>query len=160
MITPNLMDAIRTVKENERIASEKYAQAARNLVNPVAKELFESLSEFENYHLKNLTLLEESLIKSGKYIHYEGMEFPQPPTFEIEAALEPDKKSVMQIISDAKDLEKKAEKTYASMAADCNDPQGKEMFNRFSSEELKHYEILLDAYWSLNETGKWKRTHP
>ena len=39
--TPNLLDAIRVVKENERIATESYANAAQQIKNPLGKQLFE-----------------------------------------------------------------------------------------------------------------------
>jgi rubrerythrin len=156
----NLLDAIRVVKENERMASEKYAGAAKNLVNPLARELFGHLSEFERFHLEKLTALEKSLQDSGDYILYEGREFPLPPLFDIKAAEEPDKKSAMQIISEARDLEKQAEKTYASLAAECPDQKGRDMFARLSKEENNHYRLLNEAFWSLNETGTWKWTRP
>jgi rubrerythrin len=156
----NLMDAIRAVKENERMASEKYADAARNLANPLARELFGHLSEFEKFHLEKLIALEKSLQMNGKYIQYEGLAFPLPPVFEIKAAEDPDKKSAMHIISEARDLEKQAERTYASMAEQCPDKQGKEMFSKLSGEENIHFKILSEAYWSLNDTGKWKWSHP
>lgn len=160
MATTNLLDAIRVVKENERIASEKYREAARNLVNPLAKELFGHLSEFEKFHLEKLTGLEKSLQESGKYIQYEGKEFPLPPTFTIKAAQDPDKKSAMQIITEAKELEKQAQSIYASMAGECPDQQGRDMFTKLSAEEGMHFKILSEAYWSLNNSGQWKWSRP
>ena len=156
MVTSNLMDAIHVVKENERIASESYADAAKNLSNPIAKELFKYLSEFEKFHLEKITALEKSLQETGDFIHYEGKEFPLPPVFEIKAAKEPNKKSAMGIVTEARELETQAQEAYASLAAQCPDQQGKEMFNKLSDEEHKHYLILSEAYWSLNNTGEWK----
>ena len=155
MVSANLMDAIRIVKENERIACESYLESSKNLTNPLAKELFEQLSKFEKFHFDKITALEKSLLETGKFIEYEGKEFPLPPVFEIKAAKEPNKKSVMQIVSEARELELKAEKTYASLADEIPDQQGKDMFKKLSSEEHNHYLILSKAYWSLNQTGKW-----
>lgn len=160
MTGSNLLDAIRIAKNNEKLATESYANAAKNLQNPVARNLFEHLSKFEKFHYEKLTALERSLQESGKYILYEGREFPLPPVFEVKAAEEPDKKSVMQIISEARDLEIIAERAYASLAAECPDQQGKEMFTKLSNEEHIHYKILSDAYWSLNDTGKLKWSLP
>ena len=101
MSTPNLLDAVRIVKENERVASASYAEAAQNLHNPMGKQLFTQLSEFEKFHYEQLTKLETSLEQSGDYINYTGKEFPQPPLFEIKAAQEPNTKSVISIISGA-----------------------------------------------------------
>jgi hypothetical protein len=156
MSPTTLLDAIRVAKENEKNAAEKYAEAGSVLVNPLARQLFGQLSEFERTHLEKITALERSLMESGKYIQYEGKAFPLPPLFDIKAAHEPDKKSAMQIISEAKMLEKQAESTYASMARECPDQHGKDMFNKLSSEEALHYKILSEAYWSINNEGIWK----
>jgi hypothetical protein len=156
MSTTNLLDAIRAVKENERIASESYADAAKTIRHQMGKELFTQLSKFENYHFEQLTLLEKSLQEKGDFINYKGKEFPLPPKFEIMAAEEPNQKSMMTIISEAMELEKKAEKAYADLAALLTDPEGHRMFIRLSEEEHNHYRILTEAYWTLNDLGVWK----
>lgn len=160
MSTTNLLDAVRVVKENERIASEMYANAAQNISNPMGKELFKQLSEFEKFHFARLSDLEKSLMEKGNFITYEGKEFPLPPTFEIKAAQELHQKSVMTIISQAIDLEKQAEKAYADLAVQITDPQGHDMFRRLSEEEHNHYRILIEAYWTLTNLGVWKWSRP
>jgi rubrerythrin len=152
----NLLDAIRVVKENERIACQRYAEAAKNIKHDVGKELFTQLSKFESHHLKQLTALEKSLLEKGEYIKYKGKSFPLPPKFEVKAAEESDQKSVMQIISEAMQLEKQAEKAYADLADQIDQPQGRQMFLRLSEEEHNHYRILSEAYWTLNDFGTWK----
>jgi rubrerythrin len=155
--TTSLLDAVRVVKDNERIASKSFAEAAAKINNPLGKELFCQLSEFEKSHLKQLITLEKSLQKKGDFINYKGKVFPLPPKFEIKAAEEPNKKSVMRIISEAMELEKQAEKAYADLAAQLTDiSQGHRMFLRLSEEEHNHYRILSEAYWSLNDLGVWK----
>jgi len=156
MSTTNLLDAIPVVLENERTASTSYAEAAKKISNPKGKELFTQLSKFEEYHLKKLIALEKSLLEKGNFITYEGKSFPLPPKFEIKAAQEPDKKSVMMIITEAMVLEKQAEKAYADLAAQLSIPEARRMFLRLSEEEHNHYRILLEAYWSLNDRGIWK----
>ncbi len=160
MPNTNLLNAIRVVKENEKIAMDSYAKAAAEITNPFGKKLFEQLSEFERFHYNKLTALEKSLQESGLYIEYEGKEFPLPPAFEILAAQEPQKKSVMHIISDALKLEKQAQNAYASLAAKVPDQQGHDMFIKLADEEHTHFLILSDAYWSLNNTGNWKWSNP
>jgi rubrerythrin len=156
MSTPNLLDAVRIVKENERVASASYAEAAQNLHNPMGKQLFTQLSEFEKFHYEQLTKLETSLEQSGDYINYTGKEFPQPPLFEIKAAQEPNTKSVISILSGAIELEKQAEKSYTELATQVMDQKGHDMFSRLAEEEHKHFRILMDAYWNLNNLGTWK----
>jgi rubrerythrin len=160
MSTPNLLDAIRVVKENERIASASYADAAQKINNPGGRMLFEELSKFEQFHYEHLTALETSLEETGDFINYEGKEFPTPPIFEIKAAQEPNMKSVMKIIAEAMELEKEAEREYADLAIQSKDPLGYEMFRKLSSEENIHWRILLDAYWTLTNLGTWKWSSP
>jgi len=159
MRTTNLLEAIRVVKENERIASESYANAAKKITS-LGRKLFEQLSEFEKFHYDRLTDLERSLEEKGDFISYEGKELILPPVLEIKFTEKPDSKSMLEIISEAMKLEKKAEKTYADLAAQLSDPQGHKMFIRFSKEERNHYDILEEAFWSLNQTGVWKWSHP
>jgi rubrerythrin len=158
MSTNNLLEAVRVVKENERLAATRYAEAVNTIGHPMGKELFKQLSEFEKYHYEQITALEKSLLASGDFIDYEGKEFPMPPVFEIKAAQDTHKKSIMTIISEAIDLEKSAEKAYADLATQMTLSQGRKMFTRLSEEEHNHYRILNEAYWALNELGVWKWT--
>jgi rubrerythrin len=159
MNTSSLVEAIRVVKRNEQIARDRYLEAAKTIGHPRGKELFTQLSNFEQYHYNQISALEKSLVESNDYIDYEGMAFPLPPIFDIKAALDPDRKSVMTIISEAIDLEKTAEKSYADLAAQITVPQGRQMFMRLSEEEHNHYRILNEAYWALNELGIWRWTN-
>ena len=160
MSIPNLLDAVRVAKENERIASQSYSEASRKIKNPVGKKLFEELSEFEKYHYEQLTALETSLEESRDYINYQGKEFPVPPTFDVKAAQEPESKSVMSIISEAIELEQEAESAYAEIANQTTDQRGYEMFSRLSEEEHEHYRLLTDAFWTLTNLGVWRYTRP
>jgi rubrerythrin len=160
MSDTNLLDAIRVVKENERIAAETYADAAQRISNPMGKELFKQLSEFEQFHFAKVSTLEKSLMENGNFISYAGKDFPLPPAFEIKAAQELNRKSVIAIVNDAIDLEKQAEKTYADLASRVTDPEGHAMFSRLSEEEHNHYLILREAYWALTNLGVWKWSPP
>jgi rubrerythrin len=155
MNTPSLLDAIRVVKENERLASESYASAAKK-ISTLGRQIFERLSEFELFHYNKLAELEKSLQEKGDFINYEGKEFILPPKLEVKFAEEPDQKSMLDIIDEAMKLEKKAEKAYAELAAQLTDPLGHKMFIRLSKEEHHHFEILEEVFWSLNQTGVWK----
>ena len=160
MSIPNLLDAVRAAKENERVASQSYAEASRKIKNPIGKKLFEELSEFEKYHFEQLTVLETSLEESGDYINYQGKEFPTPPIFAVKAAQEPETKSVMSIISEAIELEQEAEQVYAEIANQTTDQRGYEMFSRLSEEEHEHYRLLTDAFWTLTNLGVWRYSRP
>jgi rubrerythrin len=160
MSTTNLLDAIRIVIENEKLASDSYAEAARIISNPFGKQIFEELAAFEQYHFEQLTALVTSLEESGQSLDYQGRDFPTPPVFEIKAAEEPKLKSVIKIITEAMDLEKEAELAYAKLALRAQDSQAYGMFRRLSAEENMHWRILQDAYWTLTNLGTWTWIKP
>ena len=160
MSKPDLVDSIRVVKENERIAQEHYADAARIIQNPRGKQLFEQLSEWENYHYGLLTDLEKSLKEKGNFIKYWGKEFSLPSTLEIRVAAEPEHQSLIKIISDAMMLERQAEEAYSDLAITTTDPMGHELFTRLSEDEHIHYRILSAAFWTLTNLGVWKWPYP
>lgn len=160
MSNTTLLDAIRVVKENERIASETYASAAKQITNALGKELFEQLSAFEQFHFAKVSALEKSLIEKRAFLSYEGKDFPLPPVFEIKAAQEANRKSVISIVMDAISLERQAEKAYTDLAEQVTDPEGHAMFSRLSDEEHNHYRILTEAYWTLTNLGVWKWSPP
>jgi len=157
MNTPNLLDAVRIVKENERISRDFYADEAKKTETAV-KTIFETLSTFEQFHYEKLSELEKSLEKDGSYIRYEGKEFILPPKFELKS--EPGLKSMIQVMQEAMKIEKQAEKAYSDLAAQLEDPRGREMFLKLAEEEHKHYWTLEKASTSLNQTGFWKYTAP
>jgi rubrerythrin len=156
MNTSSLLDAIRVVKENERFASASYWDAARKIENPSGRFVFEELSKFEEYHYNRLTALEKALEADGTFIEYEGREFPLPPALEVPAVKEPAQKDVLTIITQAIELEENAKKAYADLAGQIDDPRGKKMFERLANEEYRHYQLLIEAYWSVSYLGDWR----
>ncbi len=156
MSTPSLLDAVRVVKENERLASINYAEAARKVYRSRSKILFEQLAEFEQYHYEKLSALEGALENSGDFIPYDGIELGLPPIFEIKAAQEPDRKTLMEIISAALDLEEESEKDYSDLANRLTDNHGREMFKRLAEEEHKHFQTLTEVYWALTNLETWQ----
>jgi rubrerythrin len=160
MNTTSLLDAIRVAKENERIASDSYRNAVLEIQHPIGKRLFQDLSDFEQFHYEKISALEKSLMEEGKFINYEGKDFPLPPVFEVKAAEEPSKKSLMTILSQAIGLEEEAKAAYADLAEQVTDPQGRQMFTKLAAEEYGHYRILIEAYWTVSNFGVWKWARP
>jgi len=156
MNTSSLLDAIRVVKENERFASASYWDAARKIQNPAGRFVFEELSKFEEYHFARLTALEKALEADGQFIDYEGKEFPLPPALEVPAVKDADQKDVLTIINQAIELEENAKQAYTDLAAQIDDPRGKQMFERLANEEYKHFLLLIEAYWSVSYLGDWR----
>jgi rubrerythrin len=160
MVSTSLLEAIRVAKENERIASDFYANAAKTTGSQMGRHLFEQLAEFEQYHYARITVLEQSLNEEDNFIYYEGKELLLPPKLEPKAVEEPQHQTVVNIIHQAMELEKQAEKAYADLADQIIDQRGHGMFSRLSEEEHKHYRLLSEAYWSLVNTKVWQWYKP
>ena len=150
----NLLDAIKIAMEAERKAAAFYADAAKK-TSSVGRGLLNQLAELEQHHYDILAELEESLRDQGAFIEYEGKELLVLTPSEAQTAEEPDKMSMMGVITLALDIEREARRRYETLAEKTSDPSGKAMFERLAKEEQKHYVILSDAYWSLNDHGVW-----
>ena len=159
MKTSNPLTVICIVKENIRRAAESYAIAAiKN--QELGRNLFKQLSEFEKYHYDRFSALVISLQKKQHFTKFEGREFVLPPILERNIVKEPAHKSLMQIISDAMEIEKQTEKALDEIGDQIPGSQGRRFFNKLSEEEHKNYHILSEAFRTLNQSGIWKWSHP
>lgn len=149
-----LLDAIKIAMEAEKKAAAFYADAAQK-TETLGRGLLEQLAEFERHHYDILVELEQSLRDQGAFIGYEGEDLAFPAPSEVQTTEEPDKMSMMGIITTALEIEKEAEKRYNALAEQTSDPAGQSMFRRLAVEENKHHKILRDAYVSLNNHGVW-----
>jgi rubrerythrin len=152
-----LLDAIKIAMEAEKKAATFYADAAQR-TETLGRGLLEQLAEFERHHYAILAKLEQSLREQGAFIGYEGRELTVPAPSEAQTTKEPDKMSMMGIITTALEIEKEAEKRYTALAEQTTDPAGQSMFRRLAQEENKHHKILKNAYVSLNNHGVWAWT--
>ena len=150
----NLLDAIQMAMETEQKAATFYADAAQEAANPLGRELFDQLAEFERYHYRKLADLEKSMRDEGAFIEYQGRELTLSVPSEVDSK-ESNKMSVMEIITLAIHAERDAEKRYTTLAEQTADPDGRAMFKRLAEEEHTHYRILSDEYYNLNNHGVW-----
>jgi rubrerythrin len=150
----DMLDALKIAMEAEKKAAAFYADAAHK-TETLGRQLLEQLAEFERHHYDILAKLERSLRGQGAFIGYEGRELTVPAPSEVQTAAEPDKMSMMGIITTALEIETEAEKRYTALADQTSDPDGKSMFEKLAEEEHKHHAILSEAYWSLSNHGTW-----
>jgi rubrerythrin len=149
-----LLDAIKIAMEAEKKAAAFYADAAQK-TKTLGRGILEQLAEFERHHYTILAKLQQSLRDQGAFIDYEGEELTFPAPSEVQTTAEPDKMSMMGIITTALGIETEAEKRYNALAEQTSDPAGRSMFRRLAQEENKHHKILKDAYVNLNNHGTW-----
>jgi rubrerythrin len=149
-----LLDAIKIAMEAEQQAAAFYADAAQK-TETLGRDLLEQLAKFERHHYTILAKLQQSLRDQGAFIDYEGAGLAFPAPSEVQTTAEPNKMSMMGIITTALEIETEAEKRYNTLAEQTSDPDGQSMFRRLALEENKHHKILKVAYVSLNNHGTW-----
>jgi rubrerythrin len=149
-----LLDAIQLAMAAEQKAAAFYAAAAQKADNPMGRQLFEQLADFERYHYANLADLDRSLRDDGAYVEYAGRELSPASPAEVSAE-EVHAKELVEIITVALNAEQEARERYTALAEQTTDPDGKEMFERLAAEEQVHYRILNDEYYHLNNHGHW-----
>jgi rubrerythrin len=147
--------------EAELKAQAFYAQAAREIEDSGGRDLLGRLAEFEMYHYEKLAELALSLKKDGRYITYEGRTLqqftPSRRVSEANPAGTPLERlvDVPSILSKAIDNEKAAGERYRGLAAETDDPAGRDMFSKLASEEMLHQRVLEDEFFSLSNRGVW-----
>jgi rubrerythrin len=155
----DLVDAIQIALEAEKKSVAAYSDAAEKAPHGVLQRLFNDLAEFEQLHYDKVAELAESLRKKGKYIVYEASTISIPAQSEVQFstaeadALTAKKTSLMDVLTMAQNIEKNANKRYAALAEQTDDPDGKAMFQRLSKEEKGHLQLLTEVYWNLNDLG-------
>ena len=152
----SFLDAIRIAKDTEKKAAAFYNEAAEKTNNPLGRELFEKLADFECYHFTSLTALEESLCENGACILYEGRELSLSVPEEVQQIKEANTMSAMRILAQARDIKTKARKRYSALAEQTTDPSGRDMFLRLAEEESVMLRVLDKAYWSMNDHAVWE----
>jgi len=158
MIDLNLSidDALQIAKEAEQRTADFYADAYQKTKNPLGKSIFQELTEFERYHYRKLSELEDSLRSRGSYIHYENRELSVSAVSSKITENEENPKSALEILAMSMEIEIEAEKRYKGLQQQTIDPEGKDMFKKLAREEAEHYRVVSNAYWNLSEKGIWK----
>ncbi len=149
-----VLDAIKLGMDEEKKASEFYAEAAAKLPDGPGKNLFTQLSEFEIGHYNALKKLEASLAGDSCYITYESA-LLEPIGVEGRVKLDDNvQKTILDILSIAIRNEKNAGRAYRELAAEIEDPNGVQMFEKMAKEEDQHARILEDQLYDVKNQGE------
>jgi rubrerythrin len=157
----SVVDAIQIALEAEKQSTNMYKEAAERAQDKVIKDLFSSLSAFEQHHYEKVTELATSLAKKGKYIVYEGYSLPIPAQAEIAVSgpvsetLRAGKPSMMSVLTLAQEAEAQAVRRYNSLFERTSDRDGKKMFAKLAEEEQRHLKLMTEVYWNVNDRGIW-----
>lgn len=150
-----VLDAIKLGMEEEKKASDFYAEAAAKLPDGPGKALFMQLSEFELGHYKALKDLEASLTGDSCYITYESALLEPVGVEGGNVKLDDDvQKTILDILIIGIRNEKNAGRAYRALAAEIEDPNGVLMFEKMAKEEDQHARILEDQLYDVKNRGE------
>lgn len=150
-----VIDAINLGMEEEKKASDFYADAASKLESGPGKALFSQLSEFEIGHYEALKSLKASLEGESCYITYESALLEPVGVKGGQVKLEGDvQKMILDILIIGIRNEKKAGQAYRNLASEIEDPNGVAMFEKMAKEEDQHARILEDQLYDVKNRGE------
>ncbi len=150
-----VLDAIKLGMDEEKKASEFYAAAAAKLPAGPGKALFTQLSEFEIGHFNALQELQNSLTGNSCYITYESALLEPVGVEGGRVKLDGDvQKTILDILTIGIRNEKNAGRAYRELAAEIEDPNGVQMFEKMAKEEDQHARILEDQLYDVKNQGE------
>lgn len=159
------LQALRQAIRLEQDGYEFYAEAAEMMADPRGREMFLSLADDEELHLRIVRDQYEALIAGkGWTSFHEGLELKPvdldkplfPPGGEaVEKAIAPDASDADALLF-AMQKENESYELYRKAATETADPAGKEMYQRLASYERVHFDILMLNYEHLVSTGNWR----
>ncbi|MFB0545442.1 MAG: ferritin family protein [Anaerolineae bacterium] len=149
-----LTQAIRLEKEGR----EFYLKAAEWTSDPKGQEMFRSLAEDEELHLKIVQRQYDALADEGKWVRLPEVEKVEPidldkPLFPKgrEALKEaiPEEASQDDALLFALGLENNSFELYRKAVQETEEPVGKEMYLFLANTERHHFDVLMANYEAL-----------
>jgi len=149
----------------EQDGYEFYTEAAERTADPYGREMFLSLADDEELHLRIVRDQYEALSAGQGWVSLpEGLElkpvdldkplFP-PESAALEKAIGPEA-SVTDALLFAMQKENESYELYRKAATETADPVGKEMYQRLAGYERFHFDTLMLNYEHLVSTGSWR----
>ncbi len=141
-----------------------YRKASARSRDPKGQEVFRSLVQDEELHLRLLKVQYGALVDEGRWLEMEqarelepGREvailFPQED--ETLAALLPDEGDDLQALQLALDFERRGYQMYRRQAEETDDPAGRALYEFLAAQEQKHYDFIHRALEYLQTQGAW-----
>jgi len=153
-----LEKAIRIEKDGRRF----YLQAAEGTTDQRGKEIFLSLAQAEEEHLRIVEKQYDSLSRGRGWLALAeatgevdlGKPLFPPGREALEKMVRPDDSDLDALIL-ALGFEHDSYELYRKGYTETDDPQGKAMYEYLADMEREHFETLMRSYEHLSRTGSW-----
>ena len=144
---------------------EFYNKAAEWTMDPNGKEVFRSLAQDEELHLRIVRQQYQSLSESGEWATSDELgeaeaNLDQPLLFPagwegLKEAIQPDA-SDREALLFALEIEHRNYMLYKEAALETVDPRGKKMYQRLAGAEQNHFNLVMLNYEHLTTVGHWR----
>ena len=150
------MDALDIAIKMEKDSIDFYTEAAQKTRHPVAKKMFQTITEDEKRHLAMIS----GLIK-GLHVTHEDVS----PMRNVKTVFESMKHEMMSQVEASTDeleafkialrMEKEGKDFYEKTLAHAKSDKEKALLQGLIKEEEEHYAIFSNTYQFLADTGNW-----
>ena len=156
------LQALRQAMRLEEDGYEFYTEAAERTADPRGREMFLSLADDEELHLRTVQDQYEALSSGKGWLSFSDEEMDIELVGLGEPLFPPEKEAVSPEASDidallfALQIENESYEFYGKAAAETADPAGKAMYQYLADQERTHFDILMLNYEHLTSTGSWR----
>ena len=155
------LQALRQAIRLEQDGYKFYTEAAERTADPRGREMFLSLADDEELHLRIVRDQYEALNAGKGWVSFsEALELK--PVDLDKPLFPPERETIGPEASDTDALlfalhkENESYELYRQTATETDDPVGKEMYQRLASYEQVHFDILMLNYEHLVSAGSWR----
>jgi rubrerythrin len=158
------LEALQQAMKIEKEGLEFYNRAVQQTNDPRGQEMFRSLAQDEELHLRIVSQQYQALSESGEWVPSDELgetdvDLDQPLLFPagwqgVERAIRPDA-SDREALLFALDIEHRNYEMYRESARVMEDPQGRDMYRRLAGAEQNHFNLVMLNYEHLNTAGGW-----
>jgi rubrerythrin len=152
-------DALRKAVEMEVEGKKFYLESAGKVKSELAKRIFEELAREEDFHIKAITRIYDSL-KNGKtqaqWVYAGGPSGHLDKVFKDSLiAKAKGSKDDMNALRFGLEMEDRSIKYYEGLAGEAQDPFEKRFYLTLSYEERGHYLKIMDSVDYLTDPAGW-----
>jgi rubrerythrin len=158
------LKALQQAMTIEKEGLEFYNNAAQWTTDPGGQEVFGSLAQDEELHLRIVSQQYQALSEGGEWtlpneIAAVEVDLDQPLLFPagwegLKQAIRP-KASDREALLFALEIEHRNYDMYREAARETEDAQGRDMYRRLAGAEQNHFNLVMLNYEHLTTVGRW-----
>lgn len=158
------LEALQQAACNEEETRQFYLEVAQRTIDQRGREMFLSLAEEEEVHLRTVKAQYEALQAGRGWVVFEELPPCEPTALEIPLSARARELLAKEVRADASDLdalllgmqiEHKSYDFYQQAAAQTTDPDGKALYQSLAAAERTHFDVLMLNYEHMLSTGTW-----